>query len=347
MASNLRALVVHALGEDAPLHAVLSAEAKLLANRKIPTDEALKDKYNKSMDLAVQKYTQAADLANESFDKYTAAQALNEAATIRHKQRRFPQAAELYVQAADVLQDQSEQTPILVALEDQVLSRNAFLHATILENAGVALCANGKPEEAIKYLQLAKEKYKVWDERTQEEDDDDSKTKDNLLKWQEGYVAVCSKLATIQRDQDDKSIACDLLQESISVLKALIEKNTDVDKDMLPLRTQLHTEQCNLALLLADPSIGRISEGIALAEEVVAQVRTRGSTFTGVSKHFAQQVLTQVRRQNQPASELCSEPGCDNSAPVLRCSQCKSFYYCSRECQVKHWKTHKRECKPQ
>lgn len=28
-----------------------------------------------------------------------------------------------------------------------------------------------------------------------------------------------------------------------------------------------------------------------------------------------------------------------------KCSRCKSTWYCSRECQVKHWATHKKECR--
>jgi len=29
-----------------------------------------------------------------------------------------------------------------------------------------------------------------------------------------------------------------------------------------------------------------------------------------------------------------------------RCSKCKQEFYCSRECQVTHWKEHKKVCKP-
>src|SRR4051794_20534511 len=29
-----------------------------------------------------------------------------------------------------------------------------------------------------------------------------------------------------------------------------------------------------------------------------------------------------------------------------RCGQCKAVWYCSAECQQKHWSTHKADCKP-
>ena len=29
----------------------------------------------------------------------------------------------------------------------------------------------------------------------------------------------------------------------------------------------------------------------------------------------------------------------------MRCSRCKMMYYCNVECQRKHWKKHKKECK--
>lgn len=31
--------------------------------------------------------------------------------------------------------------------------------------------------------------------------------------------------------------------------------------------------------------------------------------------------------------------------PLLSSSQCKSFYYCSQDCQKKDWSIHKHECK--
>ena len=42
---------------------------------------------------------------------------------------------------------------------------------------------------------------------------------------------------------------------------------------------------------------------------------------------------------------------CSNCSEKMKqrkkCSRCKSVYYCSKECQVNHWKTHRKECIPQ
>ena len=32
-------------------------------------------------------------------------------------------------------------------------------------------------------------------------------------------------------------------------------------------------------------------------------------------------------------------------AKAMRCSQCKTVCYCSRECQKQHWGSHKSQCK--
>lgn len=39
------------------------------------------------------------------------------------------------------------------------------------------------------------------------------------------------------------------------------------------------------------------------------------------------------------------ETECRNAA-TLRCSRCKSVWYCSKACQMKHWPVHKAHCKP-
>ena len=38
---------------------------------------------------------------------------------------------------------------------------------------------------------------------------------------------------------------------------------------------------------------------------------------------------------------------CDKPNSNLKCSKCKLVFYCSKECQVKDWSTHKLLCKDQ
>eukprot|EP01029_Cantina_marsupialis_P029719 TRINITY_DN782068_c0_g1_i1.p1 TRINITY_DN782068_c0_g1~~TRINITY_DN782068_c0_g1_i1.p1 ORF type:complete len:188 (-),score=68.06 TRINITY_DN782068_c0_g1_i1:224-787(-) len=50
------------------------------------------------------------------------------------------------------------------------------------------------------------------------------------------------------------------------------------------------------------------------------------------------------------ALKTCSNPSCENveqkAGQFSKCSACKSVHYCSKECQVTHWKSgHKAECK--
>ena len=45
------------------------------------------------------------------------------------------------------------------------------------------------------------------------------------------------------------------------------------------------------------------------------------------------------------ASRACIEcDACGAPSPQKKCAQCLSYYYCSRECQVSHWRSHKEEC---
>ena len=40
---------------------------------------------------------------------------------------------------------------------------------------------------------------------------------------------------------------------------------------------------------------------------------------------------------------LCAH--CNVEEGTKRCSGCKQTYYCSKECQTKHWQIHKKKCK--
>lgn len=43
-------------------------------------------------------------------------------------------------------------------------------------------------------------------------------------------------------------------------------------------------------------------------------------------------------------SKQCSRSGCESVNAAMRCSRCKSVYYCSGSCQKEDWKTHKVTC---
>mmetsp|Transcript_17840 Transcript_17840/g.38921 ORF Transcript_17840/g.38921 Transcript_17840/m.38921 type:complete len:186 (-) Transcript_17840:171-728(-) len=53
--------------------------------------------------------------------------------------------------------------------------------------------------------------------------------------------------------------------------------------------------------------------------------------------------------------KMCSSPDCPHKGALAeaggrfdmkKCAKCKQAYYCSRECQMRHWKSgHRRECK--
>lgn len=41
----------------------------------------------------------------------------------------------------------------------------------------------------------------------------------------------------------------------------------------------------------------------------------------------------------------CDGPGCSETGPEKRCSRCRVTYYCGKDCQVRHFKQHKNNCR--
>ena len=49
--------------------------------------------------------------------------------------------------------------------------------------------------------------------------------------------------------------------------------------------------------------------------------------------------------ENEVPAKLCSACG-EKSDTLMKCRACKCVWYCDKKCQNKHWKEHKKECKP-
>ena len=67
--------------------------------------------------------------------------------------------------------------------------------------------------------------------------------------------------------------------------------------------------------------------------------------FNHVSRaHFAEQTDQLKTMFNKLACHNCHQESKDGKA-LKRCIRCEEAYYCSKECQQEHWKTHKKSCK--
>uniref|UniRef100_A0A6C0I0E5 MYND-type domain-containing protein n=1 Tax=viral metagenome TaxID=1070528 RepID=A0A6C0I0E5_9ZZZZ len=47
----------------------------------------------------------------------------------------------------------------------------------------------------------------------------------------------------------------------------------------------------------------------------------------------------------ESADKIHSCKNCNIETTEFRCGKCQKAYYCSKECQVENWKTHKPACK--
>ena len=82
-------------------------------------------------------------------------------------------------------------------------------------------------------------------------------------------------------------------------------------------------------------------------KELKAELTSYGiSTHSFLDKESLVDAVKKARADQN--SEICGNPDCKNTCSkdkVMVCAKCKSTPYCSRDCQVKHWKVHKKLCK--
>ena len=85
-------------------------------------------------------------------------------------------------------------------------------------------------------------------------------------------------------------------------------------------------------------------EAAAAAAAVTAQQLS--SVSLGESAESRKKNETEPTTKNgTPTKKMCSACG-EKSDTLMKCRACKCVWYCDKDCQNKHWKEHKIECRP-
>jgi len=77
----------------------------------------------------------------------------------------------------------------------------------------------------------------------------------------------------------------------------------------------------------------------------VAAAQQLGSMSLGESVERKDNDTEPTAKNNGARTKLCSACG-KNSDALQKCRACKCVWYCDKDCQNRHWKEHKKECKP-
>ena len=81
-------------------------------------------------------------------------------------------------------------------------------------------------------------------------------------------------------------------------------------------------------------------------DETVAVTEQVGSMSLGESaERKDNETEPTAKSGTTPPTKMCSSCG-KKSNTLKKCMACKCVWYCDKECQNKHWKEHKKECKP-
>lgn len=97
--------------------------------------------------------------------------------------------------------------------------------------------------------------------------------------------------------------------------------------------TSIYTEDCDGCSPIQMVS----SMGIVNGERTVSKLVMEAATKKGRETRKA-------RKQEGLTCANCNKTDDSNGEKLLVCSRCKVVRYCGRDCQVQHWKEHKKEC---
>ena len=80
-------------------------------------------------------------------------------------------------------------------------------------------------------------------------------------------------------------------------------------------------------------------------DDTAAAAQQLGSMSLGESAEKEDSETEPTKNGTTPTKKLCSACG-EKSDALMKCRDCKCVWYCDRKCQNRHWKEHKKECKP-
>ena len=103
-----------------------------------------------------------------------------------------------------------------------------------------------------------------------------------------------------------------------------------------------------MATSIDNGSINNLIEDMERAKDNIPEfMRLFGELPNGL-KNKINRTATRKVIKGRPSCACCSFQEDKNVFEKLvqlkKCSRCKKVYYCGRECQKLHWKTHKEEC---
>ncbi len=152
-----------------------------------------------------------------------------------------------------------------------------------------------------------------------------------------GLLLQYIRCSTYPEIQDDALYVCyrDLLQHNLPLMKKKFRKGTtggDVLQAILEGRDGSKRQDPKVLRFLRNiVTFAKDSQGLSLMDPP-SPVSRHSNVGTGDLK------MCQHCKKMDSSKEF--------QASIMKCSRCRTAYYCSKECQAKDWKSHKPSCLP-
>jgi hypothetical protein len=160
-----------------------------------------------------------------------------------------------------------------------------------------------------------------------------------LLSESKGYAGLIERLAelAIRNDPDFEN----LNGVAMVCLKFLLQS--------VPDKTIPELAKQNIIPGLEKKRSKKYPQAAAIIEILKKNVGTQNTSKTSTATSKETKVDTNQSTTNESSSSTSTKRTCANcikETDLQKCGRCKAIFYCSRECQTKHWSIHKTTCVP-